>query len=260
MLLGWPFSLQGFISASIARASSGRLLESAKYNPHSMRDVVIGQRDLPGSRRKRDAVQLDAGHAATNAARIFDRDFISSQAVSIDYLEPWPSARDAWIDQERFAANTKAQYPLETRPIHPSRRARIPCPSATPDVRRGRVQVGACDVRLDFVAIDSCARVRVVDRVQHREQFDCFVSIAEHRKRDHGPQSAVRVLASVLPDTGRIALDISGVEGSLIERRSEQQHEAVFAANQVFVDRRHRGGSVSRICRACDYAPRLRDR
>ena len=41
------------------------------------------------------------------------------------------------------------------------------------------------------------------------------------------------ILASVLPDSRRIALDVAGIERSLVERRREQQSEAVVAAGSV---------------------------
>src|SRR6202044_2441101 len=108
---------------------------------------------------ERLAVQLDADHSATDAVRIFDRDFVARRAVSINNLEARPFARNARIDQQRFAAETKSQYPFEARAIHPTRGARVPGPSTASDMRRHRVHVGACDVGLDFVAMDSRARV-----------------------------------------------------------------------------------------------------
>src|SRR5271166_6809028 len=129
-----------------------------------MRDAVVGQGDLRGALRERLAVEFHAAHSATDAPWVLDRDLITRRAVSIDYLEARPPGRDARIDQQGFAPETKAQYPLESRPIHPARRARIPGPSSPPDVRRRRVHVGAGDVRLDFVAMDPCARVRMIDR------------------------------------------------------------------------------------------------
>src|ERR1017187_426483 len=144
--------------------------QSANYNPHSMRDTVVGESDLRRPPGERLAVEFHTAHSAANAAWVFDRDFITCRAVSIDNLESRPLARDARIDQQRFAADTKAQYPLEARPIHPSRRARVPCPSSPPDMRRHRVHVGARDVRLDFVATDPSARVRMIDRVQRSEE------------------------------------------------------------------------------------------
>ena len=67
----------------------------------------------------------------------------------------------------------------------------------------------------------------------------------------------VRVLAAVLADAGRIALDVAGIERRLVERRREQQHQPVVAA-----DRAARSTAAiararaRRIAGAGDHAPR----
>src|SRR5208282_507613 len=200
----------------MAQSDSKTDQKLAEYYPDSMRGAVVGERDLRRALHDRLAVELDAANSATYAARVFDRDLVARRAESIGNLEAGPPGRYAWIDHQRLTAQSKSQYPLEPRAIHPYRRARVPGPSSAPDVRGHRVDVGACDVRLDLVAMDSGARVSVIDRVQHREQIACPVAVTEHRKRDNRPDGAVRVLAAVLPDAGRIALDIAGVERSAI--------------------------------------------
>src|SRR5208282_1356385 len=70
----------------------------------------------------------------------------------------------------------------------------------------------------------------------------------------------MRVLAAVLPDAGRIALDVAGVERGAVEWWRQQQRQAVLALDQVFVNGGHRGRGADRIRGAGDYAPRLRDR
>ena len=70
----------------------------------------------------------------------------------------------------------------------------------------------------------------------------------------------MRVLSAVLADAGRIALDIAGIVRSVIERRREQQHEAVVALDEVLVNGRHRGRGAAGLGGAGDHAPRLRDR
>src|SRR5258708_4871780 len=164
---------------------------SAEHDPYSMRCTVVGEGDLSRALRQGLAVQLDAGYSATDASRVLDGDLVARRAVSIDKLEARPLAWDAWIDQQGFAAQPKAQYPLEARAVHPSRGACVPGPSTAPDVRWHRVDVGARDVGLDFVAMNPGARVRVIDWIQNREQFVRLVPVAEHRKSDHRPQRAM---------------------------------------------------------------------
>ena len=136
---------------------------------------------------------------------------------------------------QRRAAQTESEDPLETRPIHPSGRAGVPGPAAAADVGGLGVDIGAGDVRFDLVAVNAGARAGVIDRVQQRKQLAGLVAVAEHREGDHRPDGAVRVLAAVLPDAGRVAFDVAGVERRLIERRREEQEQSVVAADEVFV-------------------------
>ncbi len=69
-------------------------------------------------------------------------------------------------------------------------------------MRRLRVDVGADDVGLDFVAMDLGAVVGVVDRVQHRQQLVRLVAVALHRECQHRPDRAMGVLSAVLADAG----------------------------------------------------------
>ena len=71
------------------------------------------------------------------------------------------------------------------------------------------------------------ARVlRVIDRVQKRKQFTGLVAVAEHRKCDHRPDGAMRILAAVLPNAGRVAFDVARV-GRLLDRTAELRAGAV---------------------------------
>ena len=52
----------------------------------------------------------------------------------------------------------------------------------------------------------------MIDRVEHREQLAGLVAVAQHREGHHRPDGAMRVLAAILANAGRIALDIAGIE------------------------------------------------
>ena len=95
----------------------------------------------------------------------------------------------------------------------------------------------------------------MIDRVQQREQLAGLVAVAEHREGDHRPDGAVRVLAAILANAGRIALDVSGIERRLVERRREEQHQTVVAPDEVFFDRRHGVRGVGGIGGLGDHAP-----
>src|SRR5580658_8702079 len=130
-----------------------------------MSGAVVGQRNVPGDVPKRRAIELKVSDSAADSTRVLDRDLVARGAVFESNLVTSPVGRYAGIEEQRFAAHTKSEYPLEARPIHPSGGACVPRPSAASRVRRRRVNVGARDVRLNLVAMDAGARVRMIDGV-----------------------------------------------------------------------------------------------
>jgi hypothetical protein len=52
-----------------------------------------------------------------------------------------------------------------------------------------------------------------MDRVQQRKQLSSLISVAKHCKRDHRPDGAMSVLATVLSNAGGVPLDVSGILG-----------------------------------------------
>jgi hypothetical protein len=67
------------------------------------------------------------------------------------------------------------------------------------------------------------------------------------------------VLAAILANARRIALDVAGIERRLVERRREQQHEAIAAMHELAVERGHRLDRAPRIARSGQRRPGLRD-
>ena len=68
------------------------------------------------------------------------------------------------------------------------------------------------------------------------------------------------ILAAVLSNAGRISLDVAGIALRPVERRGEQQCQAVIAADQLALDRRHRRLAALGTGDARDHAPGLGDR
>ena len=65
------------------------------------------------------------------------------------------------------------------------------------------------------------------------------------------------VLAAIFADAGWIGLDVAGVVRGVIERRREQLHQAVAAADQLCVDGRHRAHRALGLRRAARSPPRI---
>src|SRR6266404_6100693 len=68
------------------------------------------------------------------------------------------------------------------------------------------------------------------------------------------------VLAAILADTGRITLDVTGIEGGLVKWRGEQQRQLIATVHQLAVEGRHRPGCARRIAGARDGRPGLGNR
>src|SRR5207244_10566668 len=83
---------------------------------------------------------------------------------------------------------------------------------------------------------------------------------AEGGKGMHRPRGRMVVLAAVFPDSGRIALDVSGIERHPIEGRREQQGQTVAVINELFGHGGHGAQGTSGIGRPGDHAPGLRNR
>ncbi len=69
----------------------------------------------------------------------------------------------------------------------------------------------------------------------------------------------MRVLAAILPQTRRVALDVAGIVRRPVERRRQHQHEAIGFAHQVASERRHGLRRTLRRRYARQHRPGLRD-
>jgi len=155
---------------------------------------------------------------------------------------------------------TEAQHRLDGGLVHPPGRTGIPGPAAPADVLRVRVHVGRHDVGLGPVTFGALRRARVVDRVDHVEQFHRLVALSQPRECDHGPERGVRVLPAILPQAREIALDVPRVPGRAVEGRRQQQHHLRVAADEIRPDRIHGPLRTARLRAPGQHRPRLRQR
>ncbi len=125
-------------------------------------------------------------------------------------------------------------------------------------MRRGAVDVGADDIRLDLVGLDLRRGPGVVDRVEQLEQRGRAVAAAGRRHRLDDPDGGVRVLPAVLAHPRQVALDVAGVVRRAVERRREQADEAVARRDQLPLHGVERRGGPRRRGGARDDGPRLR--
>src|SRR5437773_5531448 len=154
----------------------------------------------------------------------------------------------------------EAEDRLEPGAMHPAGRSRVPRPTAAPDMRLGRVDVGGDAVGLYLVALHLVGGAGVVDRVEEMEQGVGAVAIAQPREGEHRPQGAMGVLTAILANAGRIALDVSRIERRPVEGWREEQCQGVAPADELLIDRVHGADLAARIAGSRDDAPGLGDR
>ena len=144
----------------------------------------------------------------------------------------------------------QAQQPVDAGAVHPAGRPRVPGPAATPLMRRGGIDIGGYDIGLDLVAGRRLWGQRVVDGVEQRKQPARRIAIAQPGMGQHRPHRGMAVLTAILAQTGRIALDIAGVQRRAVEGRGEQQCKPRIGTDQMLRYRCHGAARPIRLCRA----------
>ena len=216
-------------------------------------------RERNRGRMDRGPVQRGGCDALVPALGIPHLDPVAAAAVVPEDAEALPRRGHARRHGEARAQGLQAEDRLEPQPVHPRGGAGVPRPAAAADVRVARVDVCGDHERLRLVALHIGGRARVVDGIQHVEQLDRLVAVAELRQGPHRPQRRVRVLAAVLAHAGEVALDIAGLEGGLVERRGEQRDHARISPHELRSHSVHGALGVRRRRRAGEHGPALRD-
>src|SRR5262245_51978239 len=129
----------------------------------------------------------------------------------------------------------EAEDRLEDRPVEPGGRAGVPGPTAAAHVRGSAVYVAGDDVGLDLVTLDSFGVGGVADRVEDLQQLETAAALAEPGDGLDDPGGRMGVLASVLADAGKVALDVAGVERLVVEGRREQEDEPPGAIDELLL-------------------------
>ena len=96
--------------------------------------------------------------------------------------------------------------------------------------------------------------------VEQTEQLARPITVAERGEGDDAPDGGVGVLAAVLTDAGKVALDVPGIDVPIVERRSEEKNQTVSGMHQVLPHRVHRPPGTPTRGAAVDHRPGLGDR
>jgi len=193
-------------------------------------------------------------------ARVHDRDVIRRAThLPID-RKLRPHRGNTRCNAECIAVPPQSKDAFDGCLVHPAGRTRVPRPPAAAEMHRMGIHIRRDGVRLRLVLIDPLWRPRVIDRVDHVEQFHRFVAEAELSQRDDRPQRGVGVLTAVLANSWNIAFDVPGVMRHAIEGRCQQQNYLRVASHQVGPHGFHRARRASRVRALGENRPRLRQR
>src|SRR5690348_9709067 len=97
-------------------------------------------------------IDIHAGDAATDVARVFDLDPEGGVAAPEGERVALPAPRHAGLEQQPVAPQPDAEHPFDDRAVQPAGRTGVPGPAAAADVRRDRIDIRAFDVGFDLVA------------------------------------------------------------------------------------------------------------
>src|SRR5436305_5109601 len=219
---------------------SSWLARAAEDNLNFVRGTVIEQLDgrvFVGG--EHFAVDLDCNNTAIDSERIVHGDLITCRAMLECDFKSGPASGDTRVENQVGTLDAKPEERFENYAVHPSRRSRVPRPSAAPDMRGLRIDIGASHIWLDLVSMNFARAVAVMNRIQHRQQLPSSIAVTLHCKRLCCPQGGMGVLPAILTDPGRISLDVAGILDRIVKGRRKQQRQPRVALHETLVHRRH---------------------
>src|SRR5262245_2495214 len=138
--------------------------------------------------------------------------------MSISQFKSWPVRRDAWLEVKCAAPQLKPQNRFNGDSIEPTRRARVPSPTAAACVWRRTVHSSADQLWLKFVMLRVLSRGGMVDRVDKIPKFHGAVAITLQGRCDGAPSGSVCILSAVRPDTRHVSFDVARLKVPFVER------------------------------------------
>src|SRR6476619_2578296 len=115
--------------------------------------------------------------------------------MTIFQVKSGPTRRDAWLKAQCLTAQSETQNRFNGYAVEPTRRARVPRPSAAARVWRGAVHVSTSNIRFNFVTLNLLRSRGMVDRVDEVPKFEGAIAGTLQRRRQRNPNGCVGVLA-----------------------------------------------------------------
>src|SRR5271155_1854613 len=149
-----------------------------------MDPAIVDQTNPCASLSNLHAVEYGTSDAATHTTRVFHPDFVArdrfpSAAVAEYDFVAWPRLGQTWIDGQCVAVDTESENGFDSGTVQPTRRTGIPSPAAAAYMRRYRVDVSACDVWLNPIALARIRRAALVDRIENSKQIARVIPLTQ---------------------------------------------------------------------------------
>src|SRR6476659_10687740 len=140
--------------------STSRIARTTEDDLNLVRGTVIEQLDgRVFIVREHFAVDLDCNDAAIDAERIVHGNLIARRAMLECDFKTGPAAGDARVENQSGALHAQTKQRFQDYTVHPSRRSRVPRPTAAPDMRGLRIDIGANHIRLHLVSMNLAGAV-----------------------------------------------------------------------------------------------------
>ena len=153
----------------------------------------------------------------------------------------------------------EAEDGLKAETVHPGGRTSVPGPPAAAYKGRLAVDIRANHVRLDAVRSGFFLGIGLKNGIEQIEERPGLLAIAQGGKSPGSPGGGMGVLAAVLANAGKVALDVARVAQGFIERRGEEQQQAVLRAHEAIDDRLHGAAAALPVTGAAEHGPGLGD-
>src|SRR5882757_5736423 len=107
-----------------------------------MNCAVISDPNPQRSIRDFNSVQLGEGNTSADSSKIVHSDFVSCRLPMNNHFECRPALWNTRVEIQEGAADAQPENAFDTRALHPTRRACVPCPPAASHMRRGSIDIG----------------------------------------------------------------------------------------------------------------------
>lgn len=146
-----------------------------------------------------------------------------------------PVSWNARLDNKVVATNLKPEDMLDSDPVEPAARARVPAPTPTSKMLWVCIDITASNVGFGFISIDCLWSLGMRNRVDEIEQLKGQISVSEIARGKHRPSRGMGILSAVFSQPWRITLDIARIRDAFFKWWPEQLYQTVLAIDEASI-------------------------